>query len=285
MKKILSYFCAISFAITSFFISKQTTFVVKETDEIMLQIKEENKKYEENPINAKIEGNTIIPGYYGKKININKSYQEMKKNGKYNPANYVYEELKPEISIDDIYDKYIVSGNRIKNIISIIFTVSDNDNISEIIKIVENNNIKVTFFIDNDWLYSNNSLTLTLIEKGHNIGILSNNLDYEYNEFIWMNNIIKKIGNQKINYCYAEEENQKNIKICAKQKNYTIKPNIIIKTSPLKEIKKTIQSGSIISIKANQISTEELEIIINYIKSRGFSIENLEKNLTEKNRK
>ena len=35
MKKILSYFGAISLAIISFLLSEQTTLVVKETDEIM----------------------------------------------------------------------------------------------------------------------------------------------------------------------------------------------------------------------------------------------------------
>lgn len=283
MKKFLSYLGALSLIMISFIISEQTASVVKETDDIMTQIKEKSKNYEQQPIDAKIENNTIIPGLNGKKVNINKSYDEMKKIGTFNSKYYIYDEITPQISIKNIYDKYIISGNKDKNMISLIFLVHENDNIDNIIKIAENQNIKVTFFIDSRWLDKNNQLTLSLIGNNYTIGNLSNNLDYQHTDFIWMNNILKRIGKQKINFCYAKEENEQNLEACKKQKNYTIKPNIIIKNNSLQEIKQQIKSGSIIAMNINDETNKELELVINYIKSKGFFLVNINEMISEKN--
>lgn len=283
MKKFLSYLGALSLIMISFIISEQTVIVVKETDEIMTKIKEENQKYDQPSIDAKIENNTITPGLNGKKINIKKSYDQMKKIGIFNPKYYIYDDIIPEISIKNRYDKYIISGNKNKNMISLIFIIHENDNINNIISIVEKQNIKVTFFIDNEWLEKNNQLTLALIGNGHTIGILNNNQDKGNKEFIWMNKILKEIGKQKNNYCYTEEENEKLIEECKKARNYTIKPNIIIKQRPLQEIKQQIRNGSLIAMKINSKTNNELELVINYIKSKGYSIVNITENISEKN--
>lgn len=283
MKKIFSYLGAISLILISFMISEHTASVMKENDEIMTKINEKYEQYNKEPLDATIDGNTIIPGINGKTVNIEESYKEMKKLGAYNPNYYVYDEIKPDISITKTYDKYIISGNKEKNMISLVFLVHDNDDITNIINITEKQNVKVTFFIDSEWMQKNNDLTIALINNNYTIGNLSINLDYENTEFIWMNNILKRIGKQKTNYCYAEIENEANLKACKNQKNYTIKPNIIIKKYPLQEIKQQIKSGSIIALSVNEKTNNELELIINYIKSKGFILTNLSENLSEKN--
>lgn len=283
MKKIFSAIGLATLATISFIITEQTTTVAKDIDEIMTTIKENYKQFEQEPINATIKENTIIPGQNGKKININVSYNEMKKIGTYNSDYYIYEEQTPEITIKKKYDKYIISGNKEKQMISLIFLVRDNDNIEDILKVLDQNQVKATFFIDSNWLEKNNELALALIKKEHTIGNLSLNLDYEQPEYIWINNIIKRIGKQKTNYCYAEEENEKNLKACMSTKNYTIMPNIIIKKSPLQEVKQQITNGSLIALDINQKTKEEIELIIKYIKSKGFSLVNLQTNLSEKN--
>lgn len=283
MKKFFSYLGAISLILISFMISEHTASVMRENDEIMTKIKETYEQYNKEASDAIIDRNTIVPGMNGKTVNIEESYKEMTKLGTYNPNYYVYDEIKPNISIKKTYDKYIISGNKEKHMISLVFLVRNNDDITNIINITEKQNIKVTFFIDSEWMQKNNDLTIALINNNYTIGNLSNNLDYESTDFIWMNNILKRIGKQKINYCYAETENEANLKACENQKNYTIKPNIIVKKYPLQEIKKQIKSGSIIALQVNEKTNDELELIINYIKSKGFSLTNLSENLSEKN--
>ena len=52
----------------------------------MTQIKENMDKYKQEPENAIIKNNTIIPGINGKIVNVNKSYRQMKKINIYNYA-------------------------------------------------------------------------------------------------------------------------------------------------------------------------------------------------------
>lgn len=279
MKKFFTYLGMISLFLFSLIISEKTTTVVKNVDEIMTEIKSNQEKLNVNYIDAYIKENTIIPGLYGKKINIEKSYEKMKKIGIYNEKYIVYDEIKPEKSIEKEYDKYIVSGNPTKNTISLIFLVKENDKIDNIIRILDENNVEATFFIDGLWLEENQESIKELIDKGHTIGNSSYNFDYNNTGFIWINNILKKIGKQKQNYCYKP----KDISVCALQKNYAIKPNIEVEENPLTEIKKQIKPGSLIALSINEKTNNELELVINYLNSRGYKIKNLAKHLSEKN--
>ena len=266
MKRILSYFGAISLVITSFMISEQTALVVKETDDIMIKIKEESKKYDKPAINATIDGNAIIPGLNGKKVDINKSYNEMKKIGIYNHNYLKYKTIYPKESLIKTYNKYIEKGNKEKNMVSIIFIIKQNDNIDKIIKTINEQEIKVTFLIDNKWIIQNKTLTYELEKMGHEINILNNE---------------KKDTKKK--YCYVEDENSKILEICSNKKIHTIKPNIIIKTNLFKETKQKLESGSIIAVRVNERTNEELEMTIKYIRSKGLKLVNISENISEKN--
>lgn len=283
MKRFFSIIGFVTMVTLSFIMTEKTVTVVKDIDEIMNTIKGEYKKFEREPEDAIINNNKIIPGNNGRKVNINASYEEMKKIGKYNEEYYVFEEQLPKKTIKYIYDKYIISGNKKNNKISLIFLVYQNDNLENILKILNDNKVKATFFADTMWLEKNKELTDYLIKKNNTIGNLSINLDYSKPEYIIGNNIINRTGIQKEKYCYAEKENKKNLSICKKTKAYTIMPNIITKNNPLKEIKSKISNGSLIVLNINKTTEKQLDLIIKYIKSKGYIIDNLQSNISEKN--
>ena len=283
MKRILSYIGAATIISLSIITSHQTITVVKNINTLMAEIKEKEKQYMIPPINAKIEKNTIIPGMNGKKINIQETYNEMKKIGSFNEKYIKYDQITPEITIEKQYDKYIISGNKQKNNISLIFLLTNNDNIESIEQTLKKTNTKATFFIDASWLEQNNNKLKELSDEGHTIGNLSYNLDYQNMEYIWIDNKIKIETKQKNYYCYNKQESEENLKQCIKRQNYTIRPNITIKNNPLKEIKKQLAPGSIIELPINDKVNNELELIIKYINTKGYQIKNLEENLSEKN--
>ena len=101
MKKIFEYIALISLLIFSFFLTDKTSTVIKNMDEIMIMIKDNKKRYETKEINALISDKYITPGISKRKVNINKSYNNMKEYGKYNPNLYIYDYIKPSISIID----------------------------------------------------------------------------------------------------------------------------------------------------------------------------------------
>ena len=281
MKKSFQVIGMISLICLSFIYTEKTVNVVKEVDEIMIQIKKENSKYEQEPVDAIIKGDTITPGLNGKKINENTSYTNMKRIGSYNPNLLDYQMITPKISIKRIYDKYVVGGNSKKNIVSLMFIVQSSDNIDNILNILKNKKVNANFFISSSWLEDNNNKLSEIIALGHNVGNLGNNMDYKHSDFVWMDTIIKKVGKQKTGYCYNEEKDDEALKICAMHKNYTIRPTITISTYPSVEIKESIKNGSIISLPINGVVEQEISTIINFIQSKGYKIDTLNNLLKE----
>lgn len=279
MKKLFESLGVITLICLSFLYTEKTVEVVKEYDEIMIEIKKQNKNFKVNAIDAIIDNNTIIPGLKGKKINEDKSYSKMKRYGKFNSNLLEYEDILPTISIKNNLDKYVISGNSNKKMVSLVFLVDSESDINSIIKVLNNKKIKANFFIDATWLEKNEKLLLELIRSGHNVGNL--NIENTTGNYAWTDNMIKKISNKNNGYCYSEKENEKLLKICSNTNNYTIKPTIISGNYPLKKIKENIKAGSIISLKINSTTIKELSLIINYINSKGYEISNLNDLLEE----
>lgn len=262
MKKLFSYIGFTTLISLSIIISKQTTTVVKNIDTIMTEIKTNQTKYEKQPEDAKIIGNTIIPGLKGKIINIEKTYEQMKKIGRFNEKYIIYEEIEPNISIQNNLDKYIISGNKTKNAISIIIEIKKKEEINqlkEMIEIAKKNNTPITIYI-NPQIQEEK---LKIEEKNKNIQIIDSQRTYNIQDGI-----------------NKTDENRHNLKL---QRKYTVIPNIIIKKSLLKETKKQITAGSIIKIPINDNTKKEFELTIKYIKTKGYTIETLDKHLSENN--
>ena len=279
MKKVFQIIGLISLTIFSFFLTDKTVTVVNNLDDLMQEVKLNNKNYQSNAINATINGNTIIPGIRGRKVNINKSYKNMKKNGYYSDKLYIYDYDKPKISLEDNFDKYIIKGNPSKRLASLIFLVKSEDDITGILNVLNNYSINGTFFVDENWFYNNNKLVGQMISQGHNV--YSYYSDYSNENYEWVDMVIKRISRKSISFCYSDNENKNTIDICSNKGNYTIKPQVISSITPLVDIKDKLESGSILSLTVNPELKKELSTIIIYIKSRGLKLVNLVDNISE----
>lgn len=279
MAKVWRMFGLLTLLCLSFIYTEKTVSVVKEYDEIMIKIKEFSSNYNTQSIDAKIENNTIRPGVSGKQININKSYSKMKRYGKYNEQLFVYDTVLPKISISNQYDKYVIGGNTTKNQVSLLFLTYSDDSIEEIVSILNSHKIVGNFFIDKEWVDSYTEEAISLIEQGHILGNISENHIYTKDSFLYIDNLIKKVGKQKTSYCFLWEENEDYLNKCAEEKDYTIMTDILIKNSSLETLKKNLKPGSIIAIKNSK--NVSLDFIIRYIESKGYQIVGLDTLLTE----
>ena len=106
--------------IFSFLYLKNGVYLVRENDNLMKEIKEKQDLYNKKPVNAIITKHAMIPGVSGKKVNIEKSYNKMKSINSFKEGLIVYDIIKPNKSIRNIYNKVIVSGNPNINNVSII---------------------------------------------------------------------------------------------------------------------------------------------------------------------
>jgi len=259
----------------SFIYTEKTISVVKEYDEIMIEIRKKAESFNKIGSNAIIKDNTMIPGISSVKINIDKSYSKMKRYGKFNEELFVYDKISPDISIYDNFNYPIVSGNSLKNMVTLLFLVEENNKLDEILKILDENGVSAHFFLNSKWLEQNSIYLDTLIKKGHSIG------NYTYDDdFSWTDAIIKKIAKQPISYCYMID-NKDIMDKCISNNNFIIKPNIITKKNPSIEIKKELKAGSLIALDINNTTINELKMIIAYIKNKGYNLTNLNEHLEE----
>jgi len=281
LKKTFQIIGFISLVCFSFFYTDKITNVIKENDDILRQINELKDQYKVEPIDATIINDEIIPGMSGSSIDVDKSYDKMKSIDKFNSNLLVYNFVKPNVSVSDFYDKYIISGNLKKQEVSLIFLLQNNEAIEEVYNILNKYDVKGNFFVSINWFENNNESITELIEEEHVIGnylMEDNNLKSNIN---WMNAIVSKINNQSKTYCYNSNKNNDFLSICKLNKSYTIKPSIEAFDNPLIQMKASITNGSIVAFKISDKTINELPLIIEYINSRGFDIVTLSELMEE----
>ena len=120
-----------------------------------------------------------------------------------------------------------------------------------------------------------------LVEQGHEIGNLGYNENHENYPFLWIHNTIKKISNQKNKYCFVKEKEKDILENCSNYQHYTIYPEIQIQDHFYKNVKKELKAGSLLTFSINEELKKNLDVILNYILSKGYQIETLEKHLEE----
>ncbi len=247
----------------------------------MKEIKDKGKSREEDAINAKVEGDYLIPGYNGLVIDLETSFNKMKGYGSYNEALLVFEEVEPTISIDDYYDKYISSGNGISTNIALVFTVDDSSYTDNLLDILKEMNAVGTFFIDGKFTDSNSLFVSQAVVNGNEVEVLS--YDKAFDELLFKASIdkIKTLTSTTPKYCYATYDNEEVLNLCSKLSMHTIIPTLRLDSNIYSDAKGNLRSGSIISVKLTEENVKELKVLINYIKQRGFTLVTLDTLLNE----
>lgn len=256
----------------SFMYTEKAMIVVREQDPLMIELMEKKESHSIPAINAYIDGNDIIPGYEGIEVDIELSYEKMKKYGLYNENMLIFKNVSPEQSINKIYNKYIVAGNKSKNMVSLVFNISKNDDIRKIKEILRKNNVVATFFFDKEYIEKNKEIIDELVSLGNEVGHKNYSND---EEMIYSNRLLDK----KQSYCYLEKYNEDMIKLCNNYSMHAVKPTIVNDSISLK---KNLSSGSIIGMKASKQINNELDHIIIYIKQKGLTLATLSDHLNEK---
>lgn len=247
----------------SFFYTDKVMNLINKNDPLMNKINLLKDKYEILPVNAILEDNTIIPGVKGKIVDLDKSYDNMKVSGIFREDYLIYNELLPSELLSNNMDKYIIKGNSSNNKISLL-VLGDSNNIDKI------NKDNITIFLNHKDISINNIKKLSK----NSIYTYGNNGIYSDEILSNDNTIINRISNNKSIYCLSKDKNSDTLTVCNKNNMYVVIPNII---GDYADVKNNISNGSIILL--NNINN--LDIIIKYIKSKGYDIVSLEELLTE----
>lgn len=268
--------------IFSFYYTNKLIEFSKSKDPIMIEIMKNKDDYNKLSIDALINNNYIIPGSEGLEVDVDKSYTKMKKLGKYNDNLYVYDVVKPTISIKDNYNKFVINGNTTKKEVSLVFKADDLKNIENINKILFNNNVSATFFIDGNIKDDDINILKILDESNNYFGNLGYNKKYSIKTIKYTNALLDRIDDDNHNYCYVEKDDINVLKTCSEVKMYTIKPMVVSNIFPFTYIKQNLENGKIFSLDTNSYTLKQLDLIIKYVRQKGYDFVTLEEILNEK---
>ena len=279
MRKIIKMITISLFTCFSFYYTDKIVELSQKADPIMEQIELYKNKEEILPVNGILAPDSILVGRSGKKVDVNTSYEKMKKLNEYNEKLFEYIEVKPSILKKDNLDKYILGANTTDKKISIIFEFQKNSisNIQEVVDILNKNNISSNFFIDAKEIESNLLALKQVLNNRISLGIYGYDKLYNASSIIYTKNIIMK-NFELSNYCLYKDD--KFLNTCASYRINTIKP-INIRNNLYNYLTLHKSEGYIYKIEINQSNIKQLNSTIIYLKQKGYDILNLEELLKE----
>ncbi|MCM3742396.1 polysaccharide deacetylase family protein [Oceanobacillus luteolus] len=141
-------------------------------DNLYQKIESYDEKHKIDPIDAKVDKIwKAIPGYNGLRVDVNESYKNMEKDGRFDASKIVYKEVSPSIHLDDLEPEPIYRGNPQKSMVSLLINVAwGNEYIPKILEVLNEHQVKATFFFDGSWTKKNPDLAMMIHMEGHEIG-------------------------------------------------------------------------------------------------------------------
>lgn len=139
-------------------------------------IQEEAKRQRIAPINAIVDSVwKAIPGLNGLEVDVDQTYKLALESNTVDGKSlagipFVYRETAPQISLEDLGPQPIYKGNAKKPMVSIMINVAwGNEYIPEIIRILNEENVHATFFLDGSWLRKNADIAHGIAIHGHEL--------------------------------------------------------------------------------------------------------------------
>ena len=247
MKKKIRILGLITLLCCSFYTTKELALFMKSKDPLYESIEVMKDEYYENPRDAYIDQDYMIPGLDGQQLDVDSSYQNMRQNGALELKKLVFSAIEPTISARTNKDKIIVKGNSQKN--------------------------GVSFLIDNQ------EFSVYLEEMGISYAILTTketmNNHYEFgkklnDDFQNYEEVEGYLSRKKelVPYCYI---NQRDKKTCVQHKKYLFQETKEINKNNFAKEYNKISSGDILFLNEN-MGISYLKMLIYQIQFKGLKI-------------
>ncbi|MNC11548.1 Peptidoglycan-N-acetylglucosamine deacetylase [compost metagenome] len=138
-------------------------------DDLRTMIESKAAKLNSPPVDATVDRVwKAIPGYNGLEVDVEATYRNAKLSGPNDGLKLLYRQIKPKISLDDLGAEPIYRGNPAKPMVSLMINVAwGNQYIIPMLDILDQEKVKVTFFLDGSWLSHNKELAAEMLKRGH----------------------------------------------------------------------------------------------------------------------
>lgn len=278
MKKLIKVILVSIFTCFSFYYTDRVVEFFKMRDPLMKKINEVKEQEEVLFVNGTLTSQTMLVGSSGFIVDVNTSYEKMKRLDEFNKDLLEYISVKPTITKKDNLDKLIVGKNTSLKEISLVFVIDDFNLFEQVAYILKEREVSSTFFIDGFILKNNFTLIKSLLnESNSTIGFYGYNGKYDDVSMRYVKGFFKDNISYS-NYCLYTNNNF--LETCSRYKINTIRP-IILSSNIYSFMKNNKKNGYIYQIDVNKVNIKELNTMIIYLKQKGYSIININELLKE----
>lgn len=111
-----------------------------------------------------------IPGYNGIEVDIEATYNYNVNLARGEKIHFIYREIEPSVHLDDLGLQPIYKGNPNKKTVAFMVNVAwGNEELVQILDILKQEDVKLTFFLDGSWLKNNMELAKRIQAEGHEL--------------------------------------------------------------------------------------------------------------------
>jgi len=153
-------------------LKRGTIYIYADQSDLYNQIELAAKEYSIKPQDAKVDKIwKAIPGINGLKVDIKASYDNMKKDKKFDKNKLIYTQIKPKVHLEDLPPSPIYRGNPDKPMVSFLINVAwGNEYLPKMLETLKKYNIHATFFLEGRWTQNNPELAKMIVENGNEVG-------------------------------------------------------------------------------------------------------------------
>ena len=258
MRKYYQYLGLALIMVFSFYYTEKIALIVLNKNPLMQEINQVKGDYEEDFVNATIEGDYIIPGINGLVVNTRESFYGMQELEAFNRYYLVFDQVKPDVSLEDNKDKIIHRGNAKLKQVSIIF--SEESIISDYFK-EQGYNASLLVVLDT---YQENSYFEVINHEIEGFKSLENTLN---------------LNKENKHICVVQDQNYD---LCLKNKNYLVEPTFTLNSTNYIDVKNKLESGCIILIDKSA-TLSDVKLLLKEIKYKTYQLVYLSEIISEEN--
>ncbi|WP_020059141.1 polysaccharide deacetylase family protein [Bacillus sp. 123MFChir2] len=240
------------------------------------------------------------PGYNGREVDIRASYNNMKKQERFDEKQLVYREVSPKVHLADLSPAPIYRGNPSKKMVALTINVAwGNEYLSRMLEVLQKHNVKATFFLEGRWVKENLRFAKMIADADQEVGnhsythpdMKTLSLSAIQEQLQKTNQVIEAATNQRVRWFAPPSGSFRDdvVHTAARLRMGTImwtvdtidwkhpEPHVL-----LQRVLSKVHSGAIILMHPTSSSAESLDTLISKLKEKGYTVGNVSALVDEK---
>ncbi len=247
MNKYIRAFGILSILCFSFYYTEKIALFMQKKDPIYETIMTLKSEYETSSLDAYIYDDYIIPGVVGKEVNVLESFRNMKYDGAFQADDLVFNEVIPEITLQDHKDKIIEQGNKIHQAVALL--TQD----EQLITYLEEMGVSYAVLTTKDNVNTH---------REHGIKV-----NYDISNYEEVEEILKE-NKENTDLCYINPNYED---FCKSVSKTLIKETLSLSKSNFPRKYSQVASGNIIYLE-NHLGLQYLKLLLEQIRYKGLEI-------------